>query len=66
MPASTPSSPPTTPICKRYDISQLDRLVNDLFVEDITGRSRFAVTGYFFQGLRATDNSRALFPSCCR
>jgi LPS-assembly protein len=38
-----------------YDISYLDRLVNDLFVEDINGRSRFALTGYYFQGLRATD-----------
>jgi LPS-assembly protein len=38
-----------------YDISYLDRLVNDLFVEDEFGRSRFAVTGYYFQGLRATD-----------
>ena len=42
---------------KRYDFSQLDRLVNDVFVEATTGRSRFAITGYFFQGLRATDNS---------
>ena len=42
---------------KRYDFSQLDRLVNDLFVEGTGGRTRFAVTGYFFQGLRATDNS---------
>ncbi|MEI9997168.1 MAG: LPS assembly protein LptD [Rhizomicrobium sp.] len=42
---------------KRYDVSQLDRLVSDLFVEDTGGRSRFAVTGYFFQGLRATDSA---------
>jgi LPS-assembly protein len=42
---------------KRYDFSQLDRLVNDLFVEGTEGRSRFAVTGYFFQGLRATDTA---------
>lgn len=40
---------------KRYDISSEDRLTSDLFVEGISGRSRFAVTGYFFQGLRATD-----------
>jgi len=40
---------------KRYDISNDDRLVSDAFVEDINGRNRFAVTGYFFQGLRATD-----------
>jgi LPS-assembly protein len=38
-----------------YDISYLDRLNNDLFVEDTTGRSRFAITSYYFEGLRATD-----------
>lgn len=38
-----------------YDISYLDRLLNDLFVEDTVGRSRFALTSYYFQGLRATD-----------
>ena len=38
-----------------YDISFLDRLVNDLFVEADSGRSRFAATGYYFQGLRSTD-----------
>ncbi|HVU19551.1 MAG TPA: LPS assembly protein LptD, partial [Rhizomicrobium sp.] len=43
---------------KRYDISQLDRLTNDLFVEGQSGRSRFAMTGYFFQGLRPTDDNR--------
>jgi LPS-assembly protein len=43
---------------KRYDISQLDRLTSDLFVEGEAGRSRFAMTGYFFQGLRATDDNR--------
>ncbi|HWD27276.1 MAG TPA: LPS assembly protein LptD [Rhizomicrobium sp.] len=42
---------------KRYDFSQLDRLVNDVFAEATSGRSRFAITGYFFQGLRASDNS---------
>jgi len=41
---------------KRYDISNDDRLTSDLFVEGIDGRSRFAITGYFFQGLRATDS----------
>ncbi|MBI3677497.1 MAG: LPS-assembly protein LptD [Proteobacteria bacterium] len=40
---------------KRYDISQEDRLVSDLFLEGVSGRSRFSMTGYFFQGLRATD-----------
>lgn len=38
-----------------YDISYRDRLVNDLFVESTSGRSRFALTGYYFQGLRASD-----------
>jgi LPS-assembly protein len=38
-----------------YDISYLDRLVSDLFVEDTPGRSRFALTSYYFQGLRSTD-----------
>ncbi len=42
---------------KRYDFSQLDRLVNDAFIEGSGGRTRFAVTGYFFQGLRASDDS---------
>mgnify|MGYP001554485876 CR=1 FL=1 len=45
---------------KRYDLSQLDRLVSDLFVDDDTGRSRFAITGYFFQGLRATDRPETI------
>jgi len=38
-----------------YDISYLDRLTNDLFIEDTPGRSRFAITSYYFQGLRSTD-----------
>lgn len=45
---------------KRYDFSQADRLVNDLFIEGENGRTRFAVTGYFFQGLRATDDSKVI------
>jgi len=40
---------------KRYNISEDDRLVSDLYFEGLDGRSRFAITGYFFQGLRATD-----------
>jgi LPS-assembly protein len=44
-----------------YDISYLDRLVNDIFVEDTPGRSRFSLSGYYFEGLRASDQSR-LFP----
>jgi LPS-assembly protein len=46
---------------KRYDLSQLDRLVNDLFIVGEQGRSRFSVAGYVFQGLRATDNNH-IFP----
>jgi LPS-assembly protein len=38
-----------------YDISFLDRLTSSAFVENLFGRSRLALTGYFFQGLRATD-----------
>lgn len=44
-----------------FDISALDRLVNDLFVENESGRSRFLLSSYYFQGLRATDNPD-LFP----
>jgi len=44
-----------------YDISYLDRLTNDLFVEDNVGRSRFYLGGYYFEGLRSTDQAR-LFP----
>jgi LPS-assembly protein len=44
-----------------YDISYLDRLINDLFIEDTPGRSRFALSSYYFQGLRATDVT-ARFP----
>jgi len=41
---------------ERYDISNEDRLVTDLFLEGIKGRSLFSVSGYYFQGLRATDD----------
>lgn len=40
---------------KRYDITNNDRLVSDLFVEGVSGRSRLAISGYYFQGLRAND-----------
>ena len=46
---------------QRYSISDADRLNNDLFLEALDGRSRFAITGYFFQGLRSTDQND-LFP----
>jgi LPS-assembly protein len=45
---------------QRYDITTQDRLNSDLYVEDINGRSRFAITGYFFQGLRATDSPKTI------
>ncbi|HEX2760823.1 MAG TPA: LPS assembly protein LptD, partial [Rhizomicrobium sp.] len=38
-----------------YDISFLDRLTSDLFLENMAGRNRFALSGFFFQGLRSTD-----------
>ncbi len=48
-----------------YDISFLDRLVNDLFVEATPGRSRFALTQLLFPGLRSTRRHRAhpLYPA---
>jgi LPS-assembly protein len=42
---------------RRYDISLKDRLTNDLFVDNVDDRDRFAVTTYFFQSLRQTDVS---------
>lgn len=41
---------------KRYDISSLDRLENNLFIEGIDGRSYASVNGWYFQGLRETDD----------
>jgi LPS-assembly protein len=46
---------------QRYDMSTAPRLTNDLYLEGINGQSRFLVTGYFFEGLQATDNN-SLFP----
>jgi LPS-assembly protein len=43
-----------------YDISTLDRLVNDIFVDDTYDRSRFALTSYYFQSLRSTDIARRI------
>ena len=40
---------------KRYELSYFDRLTSDAFADNVEGRSRFGVTGYFFQSLRATD-----------
>ena len=41
---------------KRYDISSLDRLENNLFIEGIDGRSYAAVNSWYFQGLREDDD----------
>jgi LPS-assembly protein len=41
-----------------FKISQAQRLQNDLYVEGISDRSRFEISGYFFQGLLATDNNK--------
>ncbi|MGH6889638.1 MAG: LPS-assembly protein LptD [Rhizomicrobium sp.] len=46
---------------QRYSMSNADRLNNDVYIEALDGRSRFAITGYFFQGLRTTDDNN-LFP----
>jgi LPS-assembly protein len=43
-----------------YDISYLDRLTNDIFLENDFGRSRLFLTGYYFQGLRSTDFQRRI------
>jgi LPS-assembly protein len=43
-----------------FDISPLDRLVNDIFLEKDSGLSRFLISGYYFQGLRATDNAKLI------
>lgn len=47
---------------KRYELSNEDNLVSDLFIEAVSGRSRFAITGYFFQDLRAGHVSSAEIP----
>ena len=41
-----------------YKISQAQRLTNDAYAEGISGRSRFEITGYFFQGLLQEDNNQ--------
>lgn len=41
---------------KRYDISSLDRLENNIYLEGINGRSYSAVNSWYFQGLRETDD----------
>jgi LPS-assembly protein len=46
---------------QRYNLSPDQRLVSDLYLEGISGRSRFEITGYFFQGLMEEDAPRT-FP----
>jgi LPS-assembly protein len=46
---------------RRYDISQMDRLTDDLFIDGENGLSRLAINGFFFEGLRPTD-SADVFP----
>jgi LPS-assembly protein len=46
---------------RRYDISQMDRLTDDLFINDEHGLSRMSLAGFFFEGLRPTD-SADIFP----
>ncbi len=42
---------------RRYDISYLDRLTSDVFVDGVWGRSRASVNSYFFQSLRSGENA---------
>ncbi|HEY1836055.1 MAG TPA: LPS assembly protein LptD [Rhizomicrobium sp.] len=46
---------------QRYNLSPDQRLVSDLYLEGISGRSRLEITGYFFQGLMQEDRPRT-FP----
>jgi LPS-assembly protein len=41
-----------------YKITQAQRLQSDMYVEGLSGRSRFEITGYFFQGLLASDDNQ--------
>lgn len=47
---------------KRYNISQEDTLDNDIFVEGLSGRSRFALSGYYFQDLREGRVEQKIIP----
>jgi len=40
----------------RYDISNTDRLTNDVYSDVVDGRSRGEIISYYFQSLRATDS----------
>ena len=41
---------------KRYQISELDRLRTQMFAEGFAGRDYASLEGFYFQGLRATDD----------
>jgi LPS-assembly protein len=41
---------------RRYDISNSDRLTNNVFFEGISGRSYAAINAWYFQGLREDDD----------
>jgi LPS-assembly protein len=41
---------------RRYDISNADRLTNNVFFEGISGRSYAALNAWYFQGLREIDD----------
>ncbi len=40
---------------RRYDISRADSLTNRIYLQRLSGRNNFSVTGYAFQGLREED-----------
>ncbi len=44
----------------RYDVSYIDRLTSDFFIEQVSGRSRFAATTYYFQSLREGDTQGSI------
>lgn len=41
---------------ERYEISELDRLTSEVFAEGYAGRNYAHISGFYFQGLRETDN----------
>ena len=65
-PASTPQLTNNPAYMRFYDISYLDRLVNDLFVEDDTGRSPLCAHRLLFPGPARHRRAALSFPMCCR
>ena len=39
----------------RYELSYIDRFTTNLFVDNVVGRNRLSLDGYFFQSVRAND-----------